>query len=298
MAIWTDPRRRLEQLKFWSRVKNANEFLLSINAFVGYLWIRKTVGQQCTCVKDISEQADKKCSICYGTKIVGGYERWGFNTVSMDSQFPGLQINSKLRIRTDFTPHRIILDRGWESGEIITPYVEPRPNLGWIGFNADDYVYDSEHSGIDYYWQEYGKDEWNSIINFPSLAVIERYVKFKIVIRRDNQTIKSPVWGMIQVRNQNSVKTELNLSRERPPQRKDRSRETYGNSEEEGGLKMWTINAPVIDDNDFIELRTGLRENKRYRVTSFEQSEPGGILLSQHMTLRVLQQNEIYYKVF
>ena len=298
MSIWTPPRKRTEQLDFWSRVRKHNEALLTVNAFIGYLWIRKEEGLRCTCVKDTTEMADKKCSICYGTKIVGGYERWGFQTTTIDSQYDGLEVGQYLRLRTDLRPHRYVLERGRESEEIITPYVQPQLNLGWSGFYSDDYVYDSENSGIDYYWQEIGKDTWNPIVNFPSLAVIERFVRFKIVIRRSNQAVKSPVWGMIQVRNQVSEIVSLQLSRESPPQRRDRNREQWGNSQNEEGLRMWTINAPVITDDMFVELRTGERENKRYRVTSFTQSEPSGIMLSQHLVLRILQTNEIYYKVF
>jgi len=120
---------------------------------------------------------------------------------------------------------------------------------------------------------------------------------FKIVLHRDNQTYKSPVWGMIQVRYQISDSTEIKLSRGKTS-RKDKKRDLYGNIEEEGGVRMWTLNSPIVSDGCFIELKTGLRDNKRFRIVGFEQSEPGGILLSQHLSLRVLQQNEIYYKVF
>jgi len=299
MSIWSDPRKRFEQLDYWNRVRKANEKLLSINAFIAYLWFRKTEGQRCSCVKDTTEQADKKCSICFGTKIVGGYDRWGFDTVTMDSQFPNIQIEpNTLRIRTDLRPHRVVLDRGYERGEIITPYVEPAFKLGWDGFNSDDYIY-NEHSGIDYYWQEIGKeDQWNPIVTFPSLST-ERFVRFKIVLRRENQRYKSPVWGMLQVRYKIQNTTELKLSRIMTAGRdRSRSRDSYGNVQEDGGVRMWTINAPTMTDECFIELHTGQKINTRYRVVQFEHSEPGGVLLSQHLTLRILQGNEIYYKVF
>jgi hypothetical protein len=249
-------------------------------------------------VKDTTEMADKKCSICYGTKIVGGYERWGFETVSMDAQYNGLEIDSvNLRLRTDLRPHRIVLSRGREEGEIITPYVQPPLSLGWAGYSVDDYVYDSESTGIDYYWQEVGKDKWNSIVNFPALST-ERFVRFKIVLRRENQTYKSPVWGMIQVRNQISRGTEIKLSREVAPSSQYRKREDYGNSEDELGLKYWTLNAPLLTDDWFLEIQTGVRNSKRYRVVNFTQSEHSNEILSQHLGVRILQTNEIYYKVF
>jgi len=104
---------------------------------------------------------------------------------------------------------------------------------------------------------------------------------------------------MIQVRYKVSNDIELKLSRIMAS-RKDRSRDrdTYGNIEKEGNLRVWTINAPIMTDECFLELHTGQRINKRYRVVGFDQSEPGGIFLSQHLSLRVLQEDEIYYEVF
>ena len=299
MSHWHIPRKRVEQLRYWSRVRQHNDLLLHVNPFAAQLWLRLEEGQACTCVKSTTEMADKKCSICYGTKIVGGYEKWGYETISIDYQYRNLELEPyKLRIKTELRPNRVVLDRGHESGEILTPYIQPPVNLGWVGFYADDYVYDADHSGVEYEWQEIGKTNWNPIETFPALATVERFVKFRITLWRDSRNVKSPVWGMIQVRNQISAVTELSLSRENPPRRKDRSRDTYGNSEEEGGLRYWTTKAPLITDDWFIELQTGDRENKRYRIVEFTQSEHGDEMLSQHLSLRILQPGEIYYKVF
>jgi len=328
MAIWFPPQRRFQQLSYWQRVRKTNEWLLSVNPFYAYLWIKKIEGIACTCIKDTTEQSDKKCTICYGTKLVGGYDKWGFVSTNIDSQYEGLEIDNHIKVWTELRPHRMVLDRGWERGEIITPFVSQTNSLGWDGYSVDDYVYDEEHSGIDYYYQARGSDEWKPLshINFPALTETDNFYRFKIVLWRDNQTYKSPVFGMIQVRYQVKEIPRMRMSRKSMGNRQN-IREEYGNIEGEGGLQYWTLDAPtivttewvragynpissvtpftkrereipIIHTESFLELHTGQQEDKRYSVVAFQQSEPGGVLLSQHFSLRILQPHEIYYKVF
>lgn len=328
MAIWFPPQRRFEQLDFWKRTRKHNEWLLSVHPFYAYLWIKREEGLPCTCIKDTTEQSDKKCTICYGTKIVGGYGKWGYVTVHIDAQYDGLEISNKLKVWTEIRPHRIVLDRGWERGEVITPYISQKDNLGWAEYSVDDYVYEEEHTGIDYYYQERLSDEWKPLspTNFPALTEKDKFYRFKIVLWRDNQTYKSPVFGMLQVRYQVESIAKIRMSRKVKPNRQG-VREEWGNVEAEQGLEYWTLDAPtivttewlragynpkssvtpftqrqreipIIHTSCFLELNTGQQINKRYSVIAFSQSEPGGILLSQHFNLRILQPHEIYYKVF
>jgi hypothetical protein len=131
---------------------------------------------------------------------------------------------------------------------------------------------------------------------------------------------------MIRVRYQVEELPRMRMSRKAMGNRQG-IREEWGNIEGEGGLQYWTLDAPTIVTTEwvragynpissvtpfakrereipiimtdcFLELHTGQQESKRYSVVAFQQSEPGGILLSQHFSLRILQPQEIYYKVF
>lgn len=75
----------------------------------------------CSCVKDTTDQAERACSSCYGTKYAPGYLKFLHQTIFFaTAEFAGFTLTNTER-STTWKPHRLVLGSAATTGTIVTP---------------------------------------------------------------------------------------------------------------------------------------------------------------------------------
>lgn len=118
-----------DQLVPMIQTMSANAVLVDRREF--YYFQRKKVGRRCSCYT-IESSPDNSCQVCYGVGIVGGYEKFGTISETIDFTTPDLlMVNCEPAYGADSRPVFLQLKDGFNSG-----YVEAtlpiKQNIGAI----------------------------------------------------------------------------------------------------------------------------------------------------------------------
>jgi hypothetical protein len=301
----------------------ANTDALRAGNYRAYLWQSIETEDECSCVRKIAgDSSDTKCFTCYGTSKLGGYNREGFDTHFFSSSKTDDLTLDNVQKDLRLTPNRLRLKQNETFGVIESPKFRVENALvAPFEFRFDAFTHDSDNSSVVVLFAINDEVTWRLISELSALVMRYGELRFRIEIDRINTTIRSPQFEVFRFRYQNDRGALLRISRNMAARRKDRT--TWGEVEAEAALRFWMgpkpliraflepLNADgrVIEDSSgqdhpqegidpFLEIQTGTRKGERYIITTVGRSEPLGRLISQKLTVRNLQADEIFYTVF
>lgn len=307
-----------------AKMIRANTDALRAGNFRAYLWQAIEAPYDCTCVKKVAGAAnDGQCLTCYGTGRIGGYEKYGFTTQFFSaSDVTGLTLTGVERDLAR-TPHRFRLQSSETLGYIETAkFRVENPLLAPFEYKFDSWAREPANSSVNVVFALNDDPTWHDIADLPRLVMRQGYLRFKVVIVRSSTAVQSPQFEAMRFRWQTGRDALLRISRNQGQRRRNKT--NWGDTEDEGGIKIWMSPYPQIrafieplnEDGSglvsgaaradsqkkgidpFFEVAIGSRRGERYLILTVARSEPLGRIVSQKFSVRVIQLSEVFYSVF
>lgn len=299
----------------WARLIDRHNELLNTGGIKASLWLQFDKGEACPCIKPETGQVDQRCRLCYGVRIVGGYEKYGHDTLLLWSGTP----NSTL---TDLVPstskrdHPIVLVDGKNSGTMLSPIFHVTNSFGFVGFDvvAQNSLRDLATTGIKIEYTLDGTTFLNLSTTTDGLNDPAIKVQFKITLTRPAGAL-SPFFTALRSRWKCLKDTQILVSKKMFPEQ--RLLESFGVQVNLAGITWWTTptlgvpDGPIqkIGEDDFFELQEGFYTPQtaaedefpasgRFKPANVQFVEPNGRFLSQRFNIRNLQKDEPVISVF
>jgi hypothetical protein len=176
---------------------------------VDYLVFQKIKGgRRCSCFS-IESSPSQQCTACFGTGIVGGYEKWGTHLAVWDVTFPNTStINIMPNYAAKTKPLGWTMIRGATYGS-VEGKIPLQTNLGLL----DELFVDSdvpEGSDLYYYLRGPGDTDW---VSFNAKELQRRlgqpYLRVKVEFRRVSPEQASPTFYFFYMRYQSLKKLTI-----------------------------------------------------------------------------------------
>ena len=188
----------------WARLVDRHNELLHTGGVPAFLWQQIESGLVCTCDKDETGQGNSRCPVCNGTGFVGGYEKFGFSTIFIAANTPGILLDG-LVIKQD-TPWTIELAPGSTTGTLLSSIYQVTQNFGFTGSlvsGQDSIRTPLGHPTQDNILAEYTIDggmTWFNVNDTSALSEPALNVQFRITLKRNSVKDKSPFFSILRAR--------------------------------------------------------------------------------------------------
>lgn len=308
----------LGQDDLWERVIRRSEQVLLTGSIECEYFPQLNAGRTCTCRKEETGQADTRCPICYGSSIIGGFEKYGYDTIFLDSTDPDIQLDG-LKARTTIRPFALELEQGVLEGTAISAKYEIRNSMGFTAFKLDgkDGPRLITQNNIIVEYQIEGCETWRPITDSEPLNEVNFIVRFRVTLKRSSTNDPSPTFQIVRIRFQSSRFVTIKITKATFPEQ--RLLESFGVQVSATGITWWT--SPYggnpdsgvkffLEENDLFEIIEGRYKESppgtedyplsgRYKPTNVAYVEPHAKFISQRFQiLRILQKDEPGESVF
>jgi len=309
----------LGQKNLWDRlIQRSNEVLVT-GGLSCMLWRQDNSGPPCTSVKSETGQSFARCPVCFGTGIVGGYERFGYETLNLVPNANNVILDNI--VVKDKQPIQAELAPGQDIGTITFPLFQITKSYGFDSFRVagqDGIRLLSKNALLIEYSVDGGNTYFDinhsDVLNEPSFVV-----RFRVTIQRLSPDM-NPYFQMLQVRFQMMRDSKIYISRRWFPEQN--FLESFGVRVTSPGLHWWTtstlgnlsITEPIrLRDNDIFDFEQGSYNTVnpvdsrfspdadivgRFEPTNVQYIEPLGNLISQRFDARIIQKDEPIIAVF
>lgn len=276
----------------------ANALNIDIRYF--YLYIRIKDGRRCCCFKGVNVEPDGECPVCFGTGIVGGFEKFGTHLEVIDPSRKCVCVNVIPDIANPSEPPNFKLHP-----ESLEGYLECDVDIGYNKGVIDYYrEYTSINTGsakIKTSVKSLDKDTEYILSSDKAirdlLSIGSRKLRFKIEFTRNHLTVPSPILSHIYIRYTNKDKEVFKLKSDIPPAQSSANFDPNGGS----NLVFNSITAlfdPRVYDrftsDDFLyEIEKGLR----WKINEVERKTQVGTVTQIQCTSTLIADYESYKKV-
>lgn len=264
---------------------------IAVETVVTPIWfyrrIRKGEGRRCSCF-DIEVSPNSTCRCCFGTGIVGGYDKYGTHLEVFDVTHAAVRA---LNVSPDYErrdrPRQYILIPGAVSGHVIAR-MYPQTNIGTVdhifaltdvpnGTSVEAYV----KSPTDTEWQEF------SIINIEQ-RLFNPWIDIRVELLRASVASPSPRFGTLFIR-YNRL-TDLTLKANVPRATKSNALQEFGVTDEWQTQSFWLDNTiRSVTTSDWV---AHTDEETRWRIHSVSEFAPEGLLTSWDLDAQLIQSYE------
>jgi hypothetical protein len=308
-----DPKSTVLSTQTVERIMKNNTDLIRGMGVVADIWVEASENRDwlpvCSCVKTTNQSADQRCKKCYGTKRVPGFVKWGFNTMFYSAVSTGFQLPPTIRKKNDTTMHTLELSQGVLAAEFDTPDFSVN-NPYSTGWELQTAIYNrANQTGNSIKWSIDGGTTW-SAEPISTLHLERGNIRFRIRLERVDANALSPQFEILRLRHPIQECPFIKVAR--PMGTRKRSREVFGETENESGLSYWTVpihggaqvmgqpvySKPWLPDRFLLEIKEGTFAGDRYVPVSYQRSEHIGVMTSQIFSVRRAQPDEIYGSVF
>lgn len=266
---------------------------------------------RCACYKKSSKKSDEKCMTCHGTSWVGGYERFGNNTVFMSANDGDVTLTNT-RITTDFQSAKIELTPAATSGTVESgdkTFSRTATGSTWEYF-ASTFVRTATVSEVDVDYSLNSGSTWSDISSLSATNPTSGTIRFKATLTRTSTSVLSPLFEVVRARYPTIDLGSLvgDVYRQGPfilvmraPPTKVYTKSDWGDVPKQDGLTMWTAGLSMFDPSitigspdelivgpyNFIEILEGVMVGERYVLTSNQHSDPFAyIIVDQNFNMR------------
>lgn len=300
----------------WARLVDRHNELLHTGGVQAFLWQQIENGLPCTCNKEETGQVNSRCAVCNGVGFVGGYEKFGFSTIFIAANTPGLVLNDLVIAKV--SPWQLEIAPGKTTGTALSAVYQVTENFGFSGSlvsGQDSIRAPFTQNGIKVEYTVNGGTDWFDITNTDPLSEPALNVQFRITLSRNSEKDKSPFFQILRARFQMLMDTLVLISKRSFPEQ--RWLETFGVRVKLDGVTWWTTpnlgivgqEAVLVQEDDLFEIQEGAYKPQskdeeefpvsgRFKPTNVTYVEPRGRFLSQRFNIRMLQRDEPELAVF
>lgn len=258
------------QLAPRTQTLSANALLSDRREF--YYYFRKKSGRRCSCFLH-ETSPDSQCPICFGTGVVGGYEKYGTRTEVLDYTLPDLvTVNMEPNFGENTSPIFFKLAEGAKVG-YIEGWVPIRQNIGEIDtfmvsqpvFNRGAKLFATSPSNVT--------AEIKKAKDLEPFLEHDR-VKLRVLVTAGD---KRPVISHVMIRYKTSTNTVV--SGDVPRSAQDLSGMQFGIIEayQETAIFFDGKTIPYIQTEDLL---IRLEDLRRFKIVSVNNNRFGGVLTS------------------
>lgn len=275
------------------QVAQMTDNAISVDRRWFYYYKRKTVGRRCTCVQGEQQTRDGLCGICYGTGIVGGYDKYGTATEVIDSTYPGA-VSLNTTIQPDPRPSVVVLDSQSRKGSFQVR-VPLRSNASYV----DNITVDST-PGVSFLMRADSASVWTTLTskNFTA-ALSGKYVDVQVVLERQTLTEPAPIFKKLFIRYGLLPVSEIQIPGDIPPNTEAVSLEEYGFNEQFGTISVVmgsaghgrTSKITTFSHDDFLFY---VERSRHWKITEVKPNYALGVFTSFDITARWVQDFEVY----
>jgi len=244
-------------------------------------------GRRCSCF-DVEVSPNSSCRCCWGTGVVGGYEKYGTNLEILDVTHPSIRA---FNIIPDYSkrsrPRQFVLIGGARRGHLISR-MQLKPNIGEV-----DHIFALREvpggTTITAFLRAPVDPEW---VVFTTEALEQRlmnpWIDIKIELERASIAAPSPRFGMLFCRYNRLVDRAILANI--PRTRKSNMLQEFGVIDDWQEQQFWTDNTlRSITTEDWI---ASIDENTRWKINGVNDFSPEGKLLSWDLDTRLIQSYE------
>jgi hypothetical protein len=303
----------LGEQDLWQRLVDRHNEILSTGGVPAFLWRQLDNGLVCTCDKSETGQPNSRCAVCYGTNFVGGYQKFGYDTVFIAANTPGITLSNV--VVTQKSPWQFELASGKTSGYVLSPRFQITENLAFAGIDLAGF------DGLRKLTQDGLKVEYTmNDSDFFDIGTLDPLnepafnIRFKITVTRAT-TQDNPFFTILRARWQMERETNVFISKRSFPEQ--RWLESFGVRVKLDGITWWTTqnlgipeHAPIfLEEDDLFQIVEGAYKPQtkeeeefpisgRFKPSNVTYVEPKGRFLSQRFNIRMLQRDEPELAVF
>lgn len=249
-----------------------------------YRKLRGAEGRRCSCF-DVEISPTYSCRACWGTGIVGGYEKHGTHSHVLDVTHPSIRA---FNVIPDYSrkdkPTNFILTEGAVRGRIIYR-VRPKTNIGTV-----DHVFAKTSSPGGSYISAYIKapsdPEWQDFTK-PSVAqrLFNPYFDVMVELKRASVAGKSPRFALLYMRYNRTTEQVINANIPKPEY--SSMLQEFGVADEWQEQNFYTDNTlRAITSDDWV---AHINDSTRWKITSVSPFNPEGLILSWEFNTRLVR---------
>ena len=283
------------------------------------LWLGVTESAehpQCACYKQSFQQADRKCSSCHGTGHVPGYLKWGYSTYWMSATDVGNTFTDT-EVTNTFHSSKVQLTAGSLTGTLESADLPFTKELAASVWETDIQGFIREEASLtSSLTVEYSLDSgvtWTALSALPAAGPTTGSLRFRATLTRTTAAVRSPLFEIVRARySRIPLGTFVNNYIEAPVDGpwilaiNGYPDQQYIKSEHgdapQGSSTFWTGGMSMFDPlvevgsdaelihgpNILVQFMDGALAGKRYRPTSWKQSDPFAYkIVSQDFQVRV-----------
>lgn len=284
-----------------------------------YMWKGAQSGTECMCYKKTNQQADRKCSTCYGKRYVPGFLKFGFNTFWMSASDEGLTLSNTEKV-SEFKSSKISLVTGALTGTVECgdmPFNRTAAKSYWEQ-QAIFYTRLPDDSGVSIEYSTNSGVTWKDINSLVVESPVSGNIRFKATLTRSSADILSPMFEIVRARystididDENRFGPWVLLMKSIPVGRLTKS--DRGDLLIQNNTKVWTSGMSMFDPTVVIgskdelleghdimfEIIDGARQGDKYVMGDWQGSDPfAQILVSQTFTVRYVDPVGWYKPIF
>lgn len=253
---------------------------------------RIKTGRRCSCFEIETDPAGI-CPVCYGTGIVGGYNKRGTKTEVFDVTFPNTACaNTTPDYNQPTRPTYWSLVKSSVFGTIDF-HLDLKQNIGQLDvLEIKDFA--PVGTSINYYIRSPAEADFTSLTEEAlQVRLGQRRLYFRIEMKRSSPAAALPKLVSIRFAYRLIVRTELRVNI--PRVRESLTLEELGIYQSFSDQTFWLDNTLKNVSNEDWMYNT--LDGTRWKIKEVSDNKPHGILTSWDLTARLVTASEKYYRV-
>jgi hypothetical protein len=278
----------VEDLKLIERARERQRYTLETVGEHVHLFSQKQIGDKCSCIREDIPKGD--CWVCYGTGWVGGYDKYGYNTILVGWHTKNLKM-SNIEQDVGIYPLSLKLTHGALDGFIETD---------WYGMQSpiefDSYKFQSYRNGdkawITPYCQFGSENTWSEFTALEDRIKDQTKVKFRFEFKK-LKNVRPPLFELLRFRYKWMEDPIIKIEKGKTTKKLELNEQGFNNMMV--NVNYVTMPDPKIYTTDFIEF---LSDKRRVKITETTSMDPANKPVTVDMSVRIIQIDEIYWQVF
>ncbi len=274
------------------RVAERNKKALETIPLEVYFYPAIQAGRRCSCF-DIESSPDGQCEACFGTGVVGGYEKYGTTVEVLDVTRPSLRTSN---VMPDWSARRkpipFALINGATRGS-VEARIQLTTNTGVVDALAAEYEM-PEGTDIQAFVRGPADQTYTEI---SKAAIAQRlanpWIDLRVVMLRPTAGTESPILKTFYLRYQNFVNNAVVVNV--PRVQKSIAMQEFGVMDDYTPISFYLDNRlKSITTEDFFASAEG---DTRWKIITVKPNAPHGQLTSWDADVRLAQEHESYLLV-
>lgn len=274
------------------RIIKRNRQAILVDPHVFDYFQRKRQGRRCTCFS-IETSPDALCQVCFGTGIVGGYEKFGTTSEWFDTSYPGIRtVNVSLNFADATRPVMFKLVGGATQGYVEFDW-RVRPSIQVVDLFQVIARQTGPGTSVVASIQHAKASEFEPLTNTAiNKALCHHTAKLRVILRRDHLGLPAPVLSHVYIRYKLCADTTVQM---------DVPRVTESIALSEYGIfdSFTTLSGWITDEVRKVSTEDWFRRTHDHTFWKAIESQPNKPLLqntSHDLVLRLIQSYEGYMR--